>query len=86
MRLSERLGTGSGALASSLNPDAVKIARSALARDLDLAAIGLTLHRCLPGHVAEHGERKVVDDVSFDVPADSSLAIVGRTGSGKNLF
>ena len=27
--------------------------------------------------------RKVVDDVSFDVPPGQSLAIVGRTGSGK---
>ena len=32
MRLSERLGMGSGALASNLNPDAAKMARSALAR------------------------------------------------------
>lgn len=31
-----------------------------------------------------HGERKVVDDVSFEVPAGGSLAIVGRTGSGKS--
>lgn len=32
----------------------------------------------------KHGERTVVDDVSFDVPAGASLAIVGRTGSGKS--
>jgi ATP-binding cassette subfamily B protein len=33
-----------------------------------------------------HGERKVVNQVSFDVPAGSSLAIVGRTGSGKSTI
>jgi ATP-binding cassette subfamily B protein len=31
-----------------------------------------------------HGTHTVVDDVSFDVPAGTSLAIVGRTGSGKS--
>lgn len=31
----------------------------------------------------KHGDRTVVDHVSFDVPAGTSLAIVGRTGSGK---
>ncbi|HMY20483.1 MAG TPA: ABC transporter ATP-binding protein, partial [Polyangium sp.] len=31
-----------------------------------------------------YGERKVLDGVSFDVPAGSSVAIVGRTGSGKS--
>jgi ATP-binding cassette subfamily B multidrug efflux pump len=34
----------------------------------------------------QHGDRKVVDDVSFDVPAGGSLAIVGRTGSGKSTI
>ena len=33
-----------------------------------------------------HATRKVVDDVSFEVPAGSSLAIVGRTGSGKSTI
>jgi ATP-binding cassette, subfamily B, multidrug efflux pump len=33
-----------------------------------------------------YGERKVVDDVSFEVPAGGSLAIVGRTGSGKSTI
>ncbi|NUQ72964.1 MAG: ABC transporter ATP-binding protein [Polyangiaceae bacterium] len=33
-----------------------------------------------------HGERKVVDDVSFELPAGKSLAIVGRTGSGKSTI
>jgi ATP-binding cassette subfamily B multidrug efflux pump len=31
-----------------------------------------------------YGDHKVVDDVSFDVPAGKSIAIVGRTGSGKS--
>ncbi len=33
-----------------------------------------------------HGKKKVLDDVSFEVPAGSSLAIVGRTGSGKSTI
>ncbi len=33
-----------------------------------------------------HGTRKVVDGVSFSVPAGGSLAIVGRTGSGKSTI
>jgi ATP-binding cassette, subfamily B, multidrug efflux pump len=33
-----------------------------------------------------YGERKVVDDVSFDVPAGKSIALVGRTGSGKSTI
>ena len=33
-----------------------------------------------------HGERNVVEGVSFEVPAGSSLAIVGRTGSGKSTI
>ncbi|HEY4105278.1 MAG TPA: ABC transporter ATP-binding protein [Polyangiaceae bacterium] len=31
-----------------------------------------------------YGERAVLDDVSFELPAHGSLAIVGRTGSGKS--
>jgi ATP-binding cassette subfamily B protein len=31
-----------------------------------------------------YGDRKVVDDVSFEVPAGKSIAIVGRTGAGKS--
>jgi ATP-binding cassette subfamily B multidrug efflux pump len=34
----------------------------------------------------QYGTRTVVDDVSFSVPAGGSLAIVGRTGSGKSTI
>jgi len=34
----------------------------------------------------KYGERAVVDGVSFEVPAGGSLAIVGRTGSGKSTI
>lgn len=33
-----------------------------------------------------HGPRTVLDDVTFDVPAGSSLAVVGPTGSGKSTL
>jgi ATP-binding cassette subfamily B protein len=33
-----------------------------------------------------YGDRKVVDDVSFEVPAGKSIAVVGRTGSGKSTL
>jgi ATP-binding cassette subfamily B protein len=33
-----------------------------------------------------HGDRKVVDDVSFEVPPGKSIAILGRTGSGKSTL
>ncbi|HVH46771.1 MAG TPA: ABC transporter ATP-binding protein [Labilithrix sp.] len=33
-----------------------------------------------------YGDHKVVDDVSFDVPAGKSIALVGRTGSGKSTI
>jgi ATP-binding cassette subfamily B protein len=38
------------------------------------------------GLVFAYGARKVLDDVSFEVRAGSSLAIVGRTGSGKTTL
>lgn len=44
------------------------------------------------GHVAvkglqhAYGQRRVLDDVSFEVPAGGSLAVVGRTGSGKSTL
>ena len=31
-----------------------------------------------------HGDRKILEDVTFDLKAGASLAIVGRTGSGKS--
>jgi len=34
----------------------------------------------------KYGAREVLSDVSFDVPAGKSLAIVGRTGSGKTTL
>jgi ATP-binding cassette subfamily B protein len=34
----------------------------------------------------KYGDRTVVDDVSFSVPAGGSLAVVGRTGSGKSTI
>jgi ATP-binding cassette subfamily B protein len=34
----------------------------------------------------KHGERTVVDAVDFSIPAGGSLAIVGRTGSGKSTI
>jgi ATP-binding cassette, subfamily B, multidrug efflux pump len=34
----------------------------------------------------KHGDRLVLDHVAFDVPAGRSLAIVGRTGSGKSTI
>jgi len=33
-----------------------------------------------------YGEHKVVDDVSFEVPAGESIALVGKTGSGKSTI
>ncbi len=33
-----------------------------------------------------HGDRAVLDGVSFEVPAGSSIAVVGRTGSGKSTL
>jgi ATP-binding cassette, subfamily B, multidrug efflux pump len=33
-----------------------------------------------------YGERKVLDDVSFELPEGRTLAIVGRTGSGKTTL
>lgn len=34
----------------------------------------------------QYGDRKVLSEVSFTLPAGSSLAIVGRTGSGKSTL
>lgn len=49
---------------------------------------GLHVHR--PLHTAEAdgsaGEREVLRDLSFDLPAGSTLGVVGRTGSGKTTL
>lgn len=34
----------------------------------------------------DYGERRVLDEVSFSVPAGGSIAVVGRTGSGKSTL
>jgi ATP-binding cassette subfamily B protein len=33
-----------------------------------------------------HGDREILHDVTFEVPAGTSLALVGRTGSGKSTI
>jgi ATP-binding cassette subfamily B protein len=38
------------------------------------------------GLAFSYGDHKVVDDVSFDVPVGKSIALVGRTGSGKSTI
>jgi ATP-binding cassette, subfamily B, multidrug efflux pump len=38
------------------------------------------------GLTFKYGDRKVVDDVSFEVAAGKSIALVGRTGSGKSTI
>ncbi|MHC4893725.1 MAG: ABC transporter ATP-binding protein [Planctomycetota bacterium] len=48
------------------------------------------LHVSQPQHTAEAdapaGEREVLRDLSFDLPAGSTLGVVGRTGSGKTTL
>jgi ATP-binding cassette, subfamily B, multidrug efflux pump len=51
---------------------------------LDLATVEGALEA--RGLTVELGGRKVLDGVSFSVPAGGSLAIVGRTGSGKSTL
>lgn len=41
---------------------------------------------CISGLSFAYGERKVLDNVSFSLAAGESLAIVGRTGSGKTTL
>ena len=38
------------------------------------------------GLAFSHGDRKILEDVSFKIPAGSSFAIVGKTGSGKSTL
>jgi len=43
-------------------------------------------HVVVKGLQHAYGQRRVLDDVSFEVPAGGSLAVVGRTGSGKSTL
>lgn len=43
-------------------------------------------HVVVKGLSHSFGDRRVLDDVSFEVPAGRSLAVVGRTGSGKSIL
>ena len=50
------------------------------------APVGIRGDLSVKGLTFQYGDRKVLDDVTFDVPAGRSLAIVGRTGSGKSTL
>ena len=54
------------------------------AREFDAA--GARGHLRVEGLTIEYGDTRVLDSVSLDVPAGSTCAIVGRTGSGKSTL
>lgn len=59
-----------------------EVAEAPAARPIDSAEGALDVR----GLSFAHGERKVLDEVSVQVPAGGSLAVVGPTGSGKSTL
>ncbi|KAK3234936.1 hypothetical protein CYMTET_54834, partial [Cymbomonas tetramitiformis] len=59
------------------SPQAIELHSGALER----GGLAVSLHNVDFGY---HPERPILNDVSFDVPAGTSLALVGTSGSGKS--